>query len=334
MKEFFKKYELAIVVISVTLFLLGVARLSYDSVQPDTFTLKEIGYNGDHEEIANNPIGDKPEAANESEKQSDAVDRATENHKFVAGEIFLKTNIKMVNTMLDWRGGWLPNDLIFPTQFLDNNINFQLGWRETYLRTILVLRESLSRQDRSTSPIDHDIDSAYGHISVKPTSFLMPRYEGQLKDSISDLKNYKENLRNGKAGFYTRADLLVKVLEQYASLLGSTANKLTGKDVGWFNQDDRFYFAKGVSYGMYHNLLALRVEFRKELNKEGGDLVIKSIIDELRKTLFEPHVVMNGKRDGVFNSHLAQENMHLLFARQKMNSLSSILLHRGSPSGG
>ncbi|RMG34110.1 MAG: DUF2333 family protein [Methanobacteriota archaeon] len=309
-------------IVSITTFF-----LLYSSTQPGLFSLSEIGYYGSP---IKNVVSDIPAPVDNETKPEKAME-----NELASGELFVRVNRKMVDTMMGYKAGWLPNDKISPTMFLDNNINFQLGWREVLLRNILTLRESLSRQDRSTSPIDPNVDKAYGHFSVNPTSWIFPSYEGELKKGNKELGIYLGNLRDGKSGFYARDDTLVKLLEQYASLLGSTSNKLlVNSGIGFFNQDDRFYFAKGVLWGMYHTLLAVRVEFRGPLSKDNGDKVLDSIIKELKMGIFEPAIVLNGDIDGPFNSHLARLNVHLLMARQKMNSLASILLHRGSPSGG
>lgn len=251
-----------------------------------------------------------------------------------AGYITILMNTEMIQRELDSPAGWVVNDKILPTQFLDNNRNFQLGIREVCLRTVQMIRENLSRQDRTNSPINEDVDKAYGYISVRAESWIFPSYESQLKHSIDSLNDYSEKLMDGKAGFYPRADTMVKVLENYASLLGSVSTKLSSDDINWFNQDDRFYYAKGVVYAMYENLLAMRIDFERVLSDNDGKKIMESIINDIQSSYFEPFVVITGDIDSWRNNHLDRIARKILSTRQKMNSLSSVLLHRGSPSGG
>jgi len=253
---------------------------------------------------------------------------AEENKK---GMMLVSINQKMSDTILDHGLGWLPNDIIWK-HIWDNNVNFQKGWRESYLRTILSLRESLSRQDRSTSPLNKDVEKGYGHLSINPESWIFPSYEGQMNDANDSLEVYKNDLGSGKAGFYTRADSLVRLIEQYTSLLGSVTNTL---DITtFFDRDDRFYFAKGVTWGIYNNMVVISSEFEDVLADNGGNEITQSIINELSHAYFEPLVVLDNERGSMFNSHLIHQKAALLAARQKMNSLSSILLHKGAPSQG
>ena len=136
----------------------------------------------------------------------------------------------------------------------------------------------------------------------------------------------------GRGGCQTRADSLVRLIEQYTSLLGSVTNTLD--NTSFFDRDDRFYFAKGVTWGIYNNMVVISSEFEDVLADNGGNEIAQSIINELSHAYFEPLVVLDNKRGSMFNSHLIHQKAALLAARQKMNSLSSILLHNGTPSQG
>ena len=58
--------------------------------------------------------------------------------KTVNGAAFVKVNELLIEQMSD---NWLPNDLFWPTVFLDNMPNFQIGQLEVIRYNIRVLRD-------------------------------------------------------------------------------------------------------------------------------------------------------------------------------------------------
>ena len=94
-------------------------------------------------------------------KSGKAVDRPPR------GVVFTDTLIVMGKGMLN---SWLPNDVIYPTIFLDNPQNFQLGQLEGMRYSTRVLRDKLSRQ-RTTDKIDPFANRAFTDFS-KQSAFL------------------------------------------------------------------------------------------------------------------------------------------------------------------
>ena len=70
--------------------------------------------------------------------------------KEVNGAAFIKANQLIMEQIGD---NWLPNDLFWPTLFLDNMPNFQMGELEVVRYNIRVLRDNLSRM-RTTDKLD------------------------------------------------------------------------------------------------------------------------------------------------------------------------------------
>ena len=252
----------------------------------------------------------------------------------LAGMAFVDIHCLLINKELDSFGGWFPNDVFPFTRLLDNKVNFQLGMRETLLRSLLVLRENLSRQDRTTSALNANVQKAYGHMSVSPDSWMFPRYEKELRKTIQLLNQYRDELKNGKAGFFSRADTLVRLNEQFASLLGAETSALTAPDISMFDSDDRFYHAKGVAYALYEIYQVLNFEYASVLEKNDGHKLMQSIINQLEHAYFEPDIVFNGDDESWRNNHLKQLATRLYSVRQKMNSVNSVLQHRAASSAG
>ena len=251
----------------------------------------------------------------------------------IDGENFVEVNRQLTRIELDSFTGWTPNDYLPLTAFLDNKQNFQLGVIETIRFSVRVLRDNLSRQ-RTTDQIDEDVKKAFEFYSNDPKKWIFPSYEGRLKEASESLQSYTERLKSGKARFHPRSDNLIQLLEQYSSLLGSATTSLTDENLSWLEIDDRFFYSKGVAYAMYVEMQAVQKDFHEVLKKNDGEELTAAIIRELRDTWFEPTVVFNGSKDGIYANHLKNLSSDLLGIRQKLNSLSSVLSHRGSSSAG
>jgi len=251
----------------------------------------------------------------------------------IEGENFVEVNRELARIELDSFTGWTPNDYLPLTAFLDNKQNFQLGVIETIRFSVRVLRDNLSRQ-RTTDQIDEDVKKAFEFYSNDPNKWIFPSYEGRLKEASQALHSYRERLKSGKARFHPRSDNLIQLLEQYSSLLGSATTSLTDENLSWLEIDDRFFYSKGVAYAMYVEMQAVQKDFHEVLKKNDGEELTAAVIRELRDTWFEPTVVFNGSKDGIYANHLKNLSSDLLGIRQKLNSLSSVLSHRGSSSAG
>lgn len=252
----------------------------------------------------------------------------------VSGAAFIDLHVLLIEKELDSFGGWFPNDVFPLTRVLDNKVNFQLGVREALMRSLLVLRENLSRQDRTTSALDVHVRNAYGRMSVNPDSWMFPRYEGELNKAITSLRTYQADLLKGKAGFFARADTLIRLNEQFSSLLGAETSALMAEDVTMFDSDDRFYHAKGVAYTLYELYQVIGFEFAETLEKNDGNALLASIVTQLDAAYFEPDMVFNGDSESWRNNHLKQLATRLYSVRQKINSVNSVLLHSSSSSAG
>jgi hypothetical protein len=270
------------------------------------------------------------------EKKTDAI----------RGTAFTDTTISLMENELNGSGGWLPNDTpLSPTWLLDNKQNFQLGVLEVVRYNTRVLRDGLSRQ-RTTDTIDADCDKAFTSFSNDPLKWIFPSAEGKYQDGIDRLESYRQRLASGSAYFYPRSDNLIQLLEQYASLLGGVNTRLlnvsrtrfTAHDnasevpgvphytrVPWLKIDDNFYFARGVGYGLYHMFKAVRIDFAQVLKDKNADIIVDEIISSLEESDFEPLVVTNGGKKGIFASHCSNLRVFLDDARQKINSLVNIL---------
>jgi len=272
-------------------------------------------------------------------------DRITLGHMEgqIKGAAFIRTNQALVEQFYK---NWLPNDLFWPTVFLDNMPNFQLGELEVVRYNVRVLRDSLSRM-RTTDRLDPNAEGAFTALSNDPYKWWFPSAESKWKKAYNNLEIFYQNLQAGESHFYPRADNLVELLEQYASLMGGAntrlinaprdmkevltmddeiglrpeGHKMVDVDIPWYEIDDNFYYAQGVAYALYASFMAIHIDFIDVLEDKNSVQLIDKILEHLRRCDFEPLIVFNGDPGSVFANHSLNLSGIFNDARQKVNSL-------------
>ncbi len=266
--------------------------------------------------------------------------------KKVKGAHFIKVNEILVKEMAD---NWLPNDLFWPTAFLDNMPNFQLGVLEVVRYNVRVVRDNLSRM-RTTDRLDPSAEAAFTNLSNDPSKWWFPSAESKWKSALTQLETYNRNLSSGKSHFYARADNLTELLNQYLSLMGGVNTRLINAprdmkstlsieeqkdraspapsvdiDIPWRQIDDNFYYAQGVAYALHESFRAIRVDFHEVLMDKNSVTLVDKILEILGRCHFEPLIVFNGDPDSIFANHSLNLSGIFNDARQKMNSLTVAL---------
>ncbi len=266
----------------------------------------------------------------------------------VEGAAFVRTNQMLIKQMYE---NWLPNDLYWPTVFLDNMPSFQLGELEVVRYNVHVLRDNLSRM-RTTDKIDVRVEDAFTALSNDPHKWWFPSAEKKWKDAYGDLEIYYRNMLTRTSQFYARGDNLIELLNDYASLMGGVNTRLVNapqrseeilpvdagdkKGVGadsslvavnisWRHIDDNFYYAQGVAYGLYESFKAIRIDFKKVLGEKNAVALVNKIIENLERCYFEPWIVFNGSPQSIFANHSLNLSGVFNDARQKIDSLAMAL---------
>lgn len=263
--------------------------------------------------------------------------------KGIKGAAFVKVNELLIMQMYD---NWLPNDLFWPTAFLDNMPNFQIGELEVVRYNVRVLRDNLSRM-RTTDKLDPWAEGAFTGLSNDPFKWWFPSAESKWRKAYKDLEAYNNGLKNGTSFFYPRADNLVELLSQYASLMGGVNTRLINApkrketilpatedvrrelkngemiqlDIPWRKIDDNFYYAQGVAYALYESFRAIRTDFYEVLKRKNSLKLVDKILEDLERCHFEPWIVFNGSPDSIFANHSLNVSGVFNDARQKIYSL-------------
>lgn len=259
----------------------------------------------------------------------------TATDKNVVGFATTTSLILTVETLLDKQGGWLSNDVIPPSIFMDNMPAFEFGALEQARDLALIMRKEFSRsQSQSTS--DKDLGEAQSKLNIDHTSWLVPSAESEYRDAVKLLKLYRARMmdpNNQDAQFYARADNLNEWLKEIQKRLGSMSQRLSASvgqerlntdlagdnsarqstpnlashqiKTSWWKIDDVFYESRGASWALLNFMRAVEVDFADVLKKKNAEVSLKQIIRELeatQQTVWSP-VVLNGSGFGLVANH-------------------------------
>src|SRR5262245_56930315 len=149
--------------------------------------------------------------------------------KVVTGYTTAATVVRLAQTLLDKRGGYLTNDIFPPGVWLDNVPSWEFG--------VLVQIRDMSREMRldfsrsqSQSAEDPDLSEAEGKFFWDSRSWAFPETESEYRKGIVYVERYMARLANPQhpnAQFYARADNLRNWLAGVETRLGSLSQRLS-----------------------------------------------------------------------------------------------------------
>ncbi len=245
------------------------------------------------------------------------------------GVAFVEAAIKPLQYELEERWwGWRCNDLID----LTDNVNmFQLGVLEVTRRTTVALAERIARTG-STDAFDENLEEAMNWFMVKATSYWFPSAESKYRDGLEELEKYLENLKVGKATFYTRTDNLIPLLASFEDLMGSCDENLVkqtnpdGTPISTFAVDNYFYYTKGVADAMATVLEAVHHDFLLTLeSRHGTELLHHAIVSCQQAATLDPLFVLNRDLSSIFANHRANMAAPISHARFYLGQLIKTL---------
>ena len=256
----------------------------------------------------------------------------------VVGYTTTTTLIKVASSILDKPGGYLSNDALPPSVFLDNMPAWEFGVLEMVRDMALVLRKDFSRSQSQSLENAH-VKQAQPKFNIDNKSWAMPSAESEYRKAINSLHKYRDALvglsknKDDSAQFYARADNLTSYLDEIQKRLGSYSQRLSasvGKDkintdlagdseakqstyegshsqlrTSWWKLDDVFYESRGAAWALMHFLKAIEIDFDSVLKNKNATISLQQIIRELeasQQTLWSP-MVLNGDGFGVLANH-------------------------------
>lgn len=217
--------------------------------------------------------------------------------------------------------GWRPNDIWLFKFGMDNVENYQLGLIEMTRRSVNILSERISRTG-SNVYINDNLQKARSNLNIDPTRFWFPSAENEYKRAIKELKDYIEDVGQGKAYFFTRSDNLIPLLMEFRTQLGDCDNKLIrtegdpNSQVSTFEADNRFYYAKGVASVILPILKAIEQDFYVTLKSRDGLEPLQHAIEACEEAAhLSPWIVFEGNYDGFLANHRANMSTYVSHAR-------------------
>ena len=259
---------------------------------------------------------------------------SADGQPIVTGYTTTATLYALASTLLNKPGGFLRNDIMPPSVFMDNMPNWELGVLTQVRDMARALRKDFSRS-QSQSQEDPDLAIAEPQFNFDAKSWMLPSSEREYQRGIDMLRSYMKRLSdpNSSAQFYARADNLTRWLGDVETRLGSLSQRLSasvGKprlntdlagdaeasqstdgamlvDVKtpWMQIDDVFYQARGSAWALIHLLKAVEVDFADVLEKKNATVSVRQIIRELEATqdrTWSP-MILNGSGFGVLANY-------------------------------
>jgi len=156
------------------------------------------------------------------------VSEKVDGERTVIGYATTDTLIRVAETMLDKPGGYLSNDVMPPSVFLDNIPNWEVGVLQQVRDLARVMRNDYSRS-QSQSSEDADLADAEPRFFIEHTKWMFPRAENEYRTAINGFASYRDRLSgigDSEAQFFARADNLREWLSQVEKRLGSVTRRL------------------------------------------------------------------------------------------------------------
>ena len=266
------------------------------------------------------------------------------------------TLVRVAETLLDKRGGYLSNDKIPPNIFLDNIPSWEFGVLQQVRDMARIIRNDYSRS-QSQSKEDADVAKAEPLFFIDNESWMLPAAESAYRDAIRGFTKYRDRLAANDPGtrFYARADNLREWLAQVEKRLGSITRRL-GDSVAstrinddlagdaaaeaagaqpdtvdvrtsWFQIDNVFFEARGTAWALVHFFRATEFDFAKVLADKNAGASVRQIIRELEASLGPMHspMILNGGGFGMLPNHSLVMASYLARANAAVINLRELL---------
>ena len=282
------------------------------------------------------------------------LDEAKEPIKGVATTEML---IKTVETLLDKPGGYLSNDKMPPSAFLDNMPNWEFGVLQQVRDLAKALRNDYSRS-QTQSLADKSLEEAEPKFNVDSYAWMFPSAEGEYGEGKEYLEIYLANLRKTSqrdSQFYARADNLNEWLSLVEKRLGSLSQRLSAArpqtrintdlagdknaqqttetesevetKTSWFDIDNNFFEARGTAWALIHFLRAAEIDFEEVLVDKNALVSLQQIIRELEATQqpIRSFMILNGSGLGMFANHSLVMSSYITRANAAIADLRTLL---------
>nr|VFK23047.1 MAG: hypothetical protein BECKMB1821G_GA0114241_100385 [Candidatus Kentron sp. MB] len=273
----------------------------------------------------------------------------------VPGYISTSTLMELGETLLSKPGGYLSNDILPPSLFMDNIPSWEFGVLTQIRDFARSLRNDISRS-QTQSIEDPNLSKAEPNFNFDNKSWIFT--ERKYRKALSELDKYIHRLADGNAAdarFFARADNLREWLKVVEKRLGSLSQRLSASTdrvrintdlsgepasvqstpgsqelsvkTNWLEIDDVFYEARGNCWALIHLLRAVEIDFKSVLEKKNALVSLRQITRELEATqgtVWSP-MILNGGEFGWFANHSLVMSSYVSRANAAVIDLRSLL---------
>ena len=279
------------------------------------------------------------------------------NQQLVTGFTTANTLITVSETLLNKPGGYLSNDILPPSVWMDNMPAWEFGALEMIRDLALSMRKDFSRS-QSQSTEHNALKQAQPKFNISSTNWILPSAESEYQQGIDFLKIYRDQIAdtaNRDSQFYARADNLRGWLKEVEKRLGSLSQRLSASvgqervntdlagdsaanqathsprqtqiKTSWWLIDNVFYESRGASWALLHFLKAVEQDFDNVLAKKNATVSLQQIIRELeatQQTVWSP-MILNGSGFGTLANHSLVMANYISRANAALIELSELL---------
>ncbi|EDN71063.1 conserved hypothetical protein [Beggiatoa sp. PS] len=267
--------------------------------------------------------------------QALAQERAEDyEEKLVPGYATTNTLIEMTNILVNKSGGYLSNDIMPPSIFMDDMASWEWGVLQQIRDLSKALRNDISSS--RTQAEDPDLAKAEPLFNTDNQSWFWPESEDKYLEGAVLVEKYLHRLaapQNKTARFLAGSNNLRDWLEDVTKRLASLSQRLSAsvgqmrintnvvintetdesntapleieEKTPWTQVDNVFYETRGTCYALIHFLQAIEIDFAKVLKQKNATMTLQQVIRELKatqKTIWSL-MVLNGSEFGLFANH-------------------------------
>jgi hypothetical protein len=251
----------------------------------------------------------------------------------VPGFVTVDTLIETIDWLLDKPGGYLSNDILPVSAWLDNMPRFELGVLVQTRDLARTLRNDYGRA-RARPAENAELAIAESALNSPYDSWILPSTESRLRDARDALIAYRatlvslgerdadfvadaDNLREWLAVVERRLDDLSRRLAASVTRTGSDSAPAVGDDgetmtlqaavpgTPWLEIDDVFFEARGSAWALLQFVAAAEIDFESGLAERNALPVLRRVRLELEGALapLRSPVILNGGGYGFTANH-------------------------------
>ena len=210
---------------------------------------------------------------------------------------------------------WTPNlPFFFPSYFLDNMPNFQLGIVSAVSNITSAMAKKLEKTIANGEEMH--LEEAAKLLKYSGTIWMfspdnslvpVPSANSQYKRARKHLLKYNQELLDGSVVYYRNPADMTYFLRKIGSDLAKNSSQLDvhirEESSSWFDMksDDVFYFAKGKVYAYYLIIRALGSDYKDILVANNAYATWTQLLKTLEDAaLLDPFFIRNGKQESLW----------------------------------